>query len=98
MAGMSGVPYRLFLLYDGIGALLWAALWIGLGAYFAQNVATLIDRLENSRLIVLYLAGSLLLLFLLVKWIVRRRHGAATLAIPLTSRIQTPAALQDHEV
>jgi membrane protein DedA with SNARE-associated domain len=96
MAGMAGVTYRLFLLYDGIGALLWAALWIGLGTYFAQNVATFIDRLENSRLIVLYLAGSLLLLFLLIKWIVRRRHGAATLAIPVAPRIQTPAAVQDH--
>ncbi|MHB1676235.1 MAG: DedA family protein [Sulfuriferula sp.] len=81
MAGMAGVTYKQFLLYDGIGALLWAAMWILFGFYFSNSVTTLVDRLESSRLIVLYLAGSLLLLFLLVKWIVRRRHGVAKLVI-----------------
>lgn len=94
MAGMADVPYKLFLLYDGIGALLWASLWILLGAYFSHRVTALVDRLENSRLVVLYLAGTLLLLFLLVKWIVRRRHGAAKLVVKVEQQDYSSAASQ----
>lgn len=79
MAGMSGVPYRLFLRYDGIGAILWAGLGVTIGMVFASQINLLIGHLENSRIILMYLAGSLLLLFLLIKWLVRMRHGRASL-------------------
>jgi rSAM/selenodomain-associated transferase 2 len=82
MAGMSGVTYRQFVLYDGIGAFLWAGLGVGIGSMFASKVMSIIGVLENSKVVLLYVAGSLLLLFLLVKWIVRRRHGAALLPSP----------------
>lgn len=89
MAGMSGVPYRLFLLYDGIGALLWASLGVTTGAVFAYQIPAILGQLENSRMVLLYLVGSLLLLFLLMKWLVRRRHGRAQLSdLPL----KTPKA------
>lgn len=80
MAGMSGVPYRLFLLYDGIGALLWAGLGVTTGAVFAYKIPAILNQMENSRIVLLYLVGSLLLLFLLMKWLVRRRHGRTQLS------------------
>jgi len=81
MAGMANVSYPLFLLYNGIGSLLWASLWMFFGVYFSHSVTALVERVDSSRLFVLYLAASLLLLFMLLKWIVRRRHGAAKLVI-----------------
>lgn len=81
MSGMSGVPYRLFFLYDGIGAILWASLGVSVGMVFATQINTLIGHLENSRIVFMYLAGSLLLLFMLVKWLVRKRHGRVILEI-----------------
>ncbi|MDD2833349.1 MAG: DedA family protein [Methylotenera sp.] len=79
MSGMSGVPYRLFCLYDGIGAILWASLGVSLGMTFASQINIMIGHLEHSRIVLLYLAGSLLLLFLLMKWLIRVRHGRASL-------------------
>ncbi|HEY3326400.1 MAG TPA: TIGR04283 family arsenosugar biosynthesis glycosyltransferase [Novimethylophilus sp.] len=80
MSGMSGMAYRQFALYDGIGAGLWATLGVAVGALFAHRIGAIIGMLENSRVVLLYLVASLLLLFLLTKWLVRRRHGAAALA------------------
>lgn len=77
MAGMSGVPYRWFALYDGIGALLWATLGIWTGSLFAREFALIVDRLKDVHLIIAYLGITGLLLFLLMKWLVRLRHGRA---------------------
>jgi membrane protein DedA with SNARE-associated domain len=82
MAGMRGLPYRSFLLYDGMGALLWACLGVTTGAVFAYKIPAILDQLENSRIVLLYLAGSL-------KWLVRWRHGRAQLIDP---PIKTPKA------
>ncbi|MDZ4140976.1 MAG: DedA family protein [Methylotenera sp.] len=79
MSGMSGVLYRQFFLYDGIGAILWASLGVSVGMTFASQINLFIGHLENSRIVLLYLAGSLLLLFILVKWLIRKRHGRASL-------------------
>jgi membrane protein DedA with SNARE-associated domain len=38
LAGMSGVGRRRFLLYDGLGALLWAAGYMGLGYAFSDQL------------------------------------------------------------
>ena len=77
MAGMSGVPYRFFVLYDGIGAVLWATVGVAIGSIFAQQVALFVNRLEGTRTIFIYVAAAGLLLFLLMKWLVRRVHGRA---------------------
>ena len=84
MAGMSGVSYLRFALYDGIGALLWASLGVGIGAVFAQRIMHIVAGFQDAQLIIVYLAASGLLLFLLMKWLVRRRHGRAELVSPAT--------------
>ncbi|OGA46910.1 MAG: hypothetical protein A3F74_03740 [Betaproteobacteria bacterium RIFCSPLOWO2_12_FULL_62_58] len=81
MAGMSGVPYRWFALYDGIGALLWATLGIWTGSVFARELTLIVDRFKDVQLIFGYLAATGLLLFVLVKWLVRDRHGRAEIEL-----------------
>lgn len=90
MAGMSGVPYRQFALYDGIGALLWATVGVWTGSVFAQEFVRLIGRIQDAQLIVIYLAATGLLLFFLMKWLVRRRHGRAEF-VPRTGAAADPA-------
>ena len=79
MAGMSGIPYRLFALYDGVGAVLWATLGIYTGTLFADRINALSGMLQNTRTVLFHLVLTLLLLFLLTKWLVRRKHGLAML-------------------
>lgn len=93
MAGMSGVSCRQFLLFDGIGALLWAALGVGIGTLFAHRVTAIIGVLENSKVVMLYLGASLFLLYVLSKWLVRRRHGAARLPISVKFDKAIPATV-----
>ena len=81
MAGMSGVPYRWFALYDGIGALLWATLGIWTGSVLAHEFTLIVGRIKDVHLIFVYLAATGLLLFVLMKWLVRLRHGQAEIAL-----------------
>lgn len=80
MAGMAGVPYPSFLLFDGIGALLWAILGVATGFVFAREIPALTGRIEDAKVLSFYLAASAVLLFILMKWWIRRRHGQARLA------------------
>lgn len=77
MAGMSGMPYRWFALYDGIGALLWAAVGIETGALFAREFARMLDGLQSVQSMLLYVAAAALCMFVLMKGWIRRRHGRA---------------------
>ncbi|MDZ4099836.1 MAG: TIGR04283 family arsenosugar biosynthesis glycosyltransferase [Methylophilaceae bacterium] len=81
MAGMSGVSQRQFLLFDGLGALLWATIGIAIGTLFSERMIAIIGLLENSKVVLIYFAISLFLLYILTKWLVRRRHGAAQLPV-----------------
>lgn len=81
MAGMSGLSYRQFALYDGIGALLWAASGVWLGDQFAAQFSQVAEHLDNVRALVIYLTGAGLLLFFLIKLLVRHRHGRAVIEI-----------------
>jgi len=56
---------------------LWASLGVSVGMTFASQTNLLIGHLEDTGVILMYLAGSLLLLFLLMKWLVRMSHGRA---------------------
>ncbi len=81
MAGISGIRYGRFALYDGIGALLWAGVVIFAGWWFAHRLASLVGQIDNVRLAVLWLGGIGLLLFVLMKVWIRHLHGAAHLSV-----------------
>ncbi len=81
MAGMAGISYASFLLFDAIGALLWATTGVGTGFLFAREIPAIVGRIDDARTLLLYLAVGAVLLFLAMKWWVRRRHGKARLAI-----------------
>lgn len=73
LAGILGVPRRRFLLFDGLGAMLWAGSYMTLGYVFGdqlERVALYGDRL-GTWLIVLLLAA--LVLYVGVKYVRRQR-------------------------
>jgi len=91
MAGMSGVPYRWFALYDGIGALLWATLGIWTGSVFAREFALIAGGFKDVQLIFVYLAATGLFLFVLVKWLVRLRHDRAEIVLKTDVVAEVPS-------
>jgi membrane protein DedA with SNARE-associated domain/rhodanese-related sulfurtransferase len=76
LAGESGTSVRRFIIYDGIGAALWAAGAIALGAMFHEAVEALLDQLEQLGHLALLLLIVAVALFVLVKWWQRQRFKA----------------------
>jgi membrane protein DedA with SNARE-associated domain/rhodanese-related sulfurtransferase len=66
-AAASGMSYRRFLFYDGLGAALWSALWVGAGVIFSREVDRLLDRLEATGAWLPWIVLALLALYVLVK-------------------------------
>jgi membrane protein DedA with SNARE-associated domain/rhodanese-related sulfurtransferase len=76
LAGEAGTSWRRFIVYDGIGAALWASGAIALGATFHEAVEAVLlelDRLGHAALLLLIAAIAL---FVAVKWWQRRSFMA----------------------
>ncbi len=73
LAGESGTSLRGFLLYDGIGALLWAAGAVALGAIFHEAVAAVLLELENLGHYAVIMLVAAIALFIVAKWWQRHR-------------------------
>jgi membrane protein DedA with SNARE-associated domain/rhodanese-related sulfurtransferase len=86
MSGALGTPTRAFLGFSATGALLWGGTGIAVGAIFHDSVDRVLARLEALGSMALMVLGGLLALFVLYKYVERRRHRA-TLAVP---RIEVP--------
>jgi len=59
LAGMTGVPYRSFLLFDAVGSLLWLAAVTSLGMLMATQLGVTVARIQR-------LGGTLTLILVLV--------------------------------
>ena len=77
MAGEARTPMRTFLLYDGLGALLWSGVAIAIGVVFHDALADVLARLESLGVIGLLLVVAALAAFLAWKWWQRRRFRQA---------------------
>lgn len=77
VAGTTGMPWRRFLMFNAIGAVLWVGLW-GSVAYFAGKkigvIYSVIERYQNYAWIVLAVAVTAFVAWRVVRH--RRRHGA----------------------
>jgi membrane protein DedA with SNARE-associated domain/rhodanese-related sulfurtransferase len=73
LSGAVRTPYPMFLLYDAIGAAIWAGAAIGIGMLFSNTVETLLNTLARFGEIGVGLIVLALLVFIALKWWDRRR-------------------------
>lgn len=73
LAGQAGTPWRRFLVYDGIGAALWAGGAVVLGAIFHEAVEALLQTLEDLGHFALLMLIVAVVLFVAYKWWQRQR-------------------------
>lgn len=73
LAGESGTSVRRFVIYDGIGAALWAGGAVALGAIFHEAVEAVLMQLDQLGQLAVLLLIAAIGLFVLVKWWQRRR-------------------------
>ncbi|HET6804288.1 MAG TPA: DedA family protein/thiosulfate sulfurtransferase GlpE [Frateuria sp.] len=73
LVGAMGLSPRMFLLFDALGALIWAGAAVVLGYVFADGVERVLAVFEDSGALAVQLVGALLALYVLFKWWQRRR-------------------------
>lgn len=73
LAGETGTSTRRFLLFDGIGAVLWAGVAVALGAVFHRAVDRVLLQLEQLGQYAIPVLLALIAAFVAWKWL-RRRH------------------------
>ena len=73
LAGETGTSWRRFLLYDAIGAALWAGGAVALGAIFHEAVGAVLDELERLGHYALIGLLVAIAVFVAVKWWQRHR-------------------------
>jgi membrane protein DedA with SNARE-associated domain/rhodanese-related sulfurtransferase len=76
LAGESGTSLRRFIIYDGIGAALWAGGAIALGAIFHEAVEAVLLELDQLGQLAVLLLIAAIAAFVAVKWWQRRRFMA----------------------
>lgn len=72
LAGDTGTSARRFLLFDALGALLWASVAVAVGAVFHQAVNEVLERLESLGHYALPALLALIAVFVAYKWLRRQ--------------------------
>ncbi|NJD33536.1 MAG: sulfurtransferase [Betaproteobacteria bacterium] len=76
LAGATRVSWSAFLLFDGIGTMLWVASGLGAGYLMHAQVAELLAQAERLGTGVLILVATLIAGYIVSKWLERRRLHA----------------------
>lgn len=73
LAGAMGLPPRNFVLFDGLGALLWAGVAIALGYAFAGEVDHVLDAVAHAGTMAVEVVAALFVAYVLARWWRRER-------------------------
>ncbi|WP_199098755.1 DedA family protein/thiosulfate sulfurtransferase GlpE [Dyella sp. ASV21] len=73
LVGAMGLQPAAFVLFDGLGSLLWVGVAVSLGYVFASQIDYVLDTLANAGSMALLLLGCLLALYIIAKWWQRHR-------------------------
>ena len=73
LAGIIRMSFGRFLLINGLGALLWVGVFVGLGMLFSQSLEWLAARLASAGAWMFPVLGGALAGYIAWKWVARRR-------------------------
>lgn len=75
VAGMLGMSWWRFVLFDAVGAALWVTVWVFLPAYFGENLAFIVTLVHHKIVVVSFLIAVGLIL--VVAFFIRRMREAS---------------------
>ena len=76
IAGISGMHWRRFLIFNALGAALWVGTWVSLGYLAGNHISTIYHYITQYSLYAL-IALAVLLVALIIRQVLRRRRRAA---------------------
>jgi len=77
LAGAMRMPFLAFVPFSALGALLWTAVFVGVGALIAPQIRSVLPRIGGLGVRAAVLIASALALYALLKWFQRRRFYSA---------------------
>ena len=80
IAGISGMHWRRFVLFNAIGAALWVGTWVTIGYVAGNHIGSIYHYITQYSLYAL-IAVSVLLVALIIRHVLRRRRRAAHRAV-----------------
>jgi membrane protein DedA with SNARE-associated domain len=75
IAGISGMRWRRFLAFNGLGAALWVGTWVSIGYLAGNHITTIYHYITQYSYYVLIAAVILIIAYII--WHLRHRHHAA---------------------
>lgn len=60
VAGITGMPWRRFLIFNAVGAALWVGLWVSLGDLAGNHITAIYDNVQRFSLYALIAVGVLI--------------------------------------
>jgi len=97
MSGAMGTSYPRFLGFSVPGGLLWSGSGIAIGAYFSASIDQVLDTLSTMGSTALGMLGALLALFVLYKYVERKRFQQAVQMQRITVDELKQLLLDGHE-
>ncbi|MFE9608857.1 DedA family protein [Streptomyces sp. NPDC006012] len=85
IAGLSGMPWHRFLLFNTLGAVLWVGAWVTLGYLAGNHIDTLYPAIQRYELFVLA-ALAVVLAVVVGRHLIRRRARTAAASPPSPAR------------
>jgi membrane protein DedA with SNARE-associated domain len=77
IAGITGMPWRRFLVFNALGAALWVGLWVTLGDLAGSHITAIYDTARRYELY-LAIAVAVVLVAVIGRYLARRRGGRST--------------------
>ena len=72
IAGAEKIRPTVFLLYSGLGAVLWTALYLGIGLAFREQIGRALALIEQSGKVAIVVVAAAIGMYFVVKWWRRR--------------------------
>jgi membrane protein DedA with SNARE-associated domain len=76
VAGITGMHWRKFVLFNAIGAALWVGVWVSVGYLAGNHITAIYSQITRYSLYVL-IAAAVALAALIARRLLRRRRASA---------------------
>jgi membrane protein DedA with SNARE-associated domain len=97
IAGISGMHWRRFVLFNAIGAALWVGTWVTIGYVAGNHIGTIYHYITNYSLYALIAVVVLLAAYIIMRVLRRRRRSAKWEAHDEQEKLESPASAGIHD-
>jgi membrane protein DedA with SNARE-associated domain len=77
VAGIAGMHWARFLVFNALGAALWVGVWVSVGRLAGRHIGEVYEQFRQYQLYLLLALGAVVVGLILRHWLRRRRHAAS---------------------